>query len=243
MTLIDYFGKKARVTNKDGISLYALKGKIPMKFNPMRSLFSIFMLLSLPAVMIADQKKEVASTIDVSGDLLKLEKANPKIAVIDEMTIMRTCEQGQKITQELESKRQELAVKAEGSEKKLQEEVKNYQAKAPAMKQEARDAEQQRLTKLGMDHESLLKSCEAEFKLAVNQATERIGREVEDVATKIAQQEGVDLLIDKSTGRVLYASDKADLTGKTIHALNAKAEQKTVVAKKTAEKPAAKAAA
>ena len=214
-----------------------------MKFNPMYSLFSIVMLLSFPAVILAAQKKEAATAIDVSSDLLKLEKANPKLAVIDEMTIMRTCEQGQKITQELESKRQELAVRAEGSEKKLQEEVKNYQAKAPALKQEARDAEQQRLTKMGIDHENLLKSCEAEFKLAVNQATERIGREVEDVATKIAQQEGVDLLIDKSTGRVLYASDKADLTSKTIHALNAKSEQKTVVAKKPADKAPAKATA
>lgn len=158
-------------------------------------------------------KPEVNTSIDLSkhvttGDL--------KIRYIDAFTAMRECKQGIEEVAKLEERRQELAKKIEQEGKKYEASVNEFKAKTSTMSESARAKKEQELVRLKRDYESMVQGSEEEMKLVMQQITELLGREIEVAVTQYAQAEGLDAVIDKVTGRVLYTSSKADATTKVV---------------------------
>jgi outer membrane protein len=178
-----------------------------------------------------EKKTNVATNIDVVDVMHSFEgKTDLKIRYIDTFAAMRESEEGIKISKELDQKRKELAKNIENQEKKLTQAMTDYRSKASMLSDNARSKEEQKLAKMKREYENMVKESEEELKLVMQQKTEQLGRQVDKAVAKVAQEDKLDAVIDRMSGRVIYASAKGDYTAKITQAIN-KEYSSTAVAK------------
>lgn len=159
----------------------------------------------------------VVSTMDISkhmttGDL--------KIRYIDAFEAMRECTQGKEEVAKLEERRQELAKKIEVEGKKYETLVNEFKAKSATMNETARAQKEQELVRKKREYESMVQGSEEEMKLVMQQVTDKLGQEIEQAVKQIAQTDGLDAVVDKVTGRVLYTSTKSDCTSRVVKVMD-----------------------
>lgn len=150
------------------------------------------------------------------------------VRYIDSIMAMQASTEGQKVTGELEKMRKELGDELQSRGKTLETAMKSFEAKKSTMSEKAQEDEMGKVRDMQWELEKLTKQYEEKFKVAMQRATERLAKQVEDVAQKLAKAENLDAVIDKSTGRVLYTSDKADLTEQLVVEMNKMAKTTTV---------------
>jgi outer membrane protein len=143
-----------------------------------------------------------------------------KIRFMDVFAAMRESEEGVEATAKLDLKRQELGKEAEAKSKKIEQARTEFKAKASTMNEAARAKKDQELARMARDFESDMQGYDEEMKLVGVQVTEVLAKEVEQSVTEIAKKEGLDAVIDKVTGRVVYTSGKADCTAQVIQSMN-----------------------
>jgi outer membrane protein len=186
------------------------------------------MLVSLAQAATTD----VAKNINVSDVVSSLEsKADLKIRFIDTFDAMRSSKEGQEVSKELENKRKELAKNIEAEEKKVAQAMTEYRGKASTLSDVARNKEEQKLTKMKRDYEAMVQGSEEELKLVMQQKTEMLAKEVDKAVTQIAKAEGLDAVVDRMSGRVIYASQKGDFTEKITREMNKQYEVKLASSK------------
>jgi outer membrane protein len=157
-----------------------------------------------------------------------------KIRFIDFFGSMRECKEGVQEAEKLEHKRKDLAKSIEGEGKKLEAAVAKFKTESTTLNDAARAKKEQELTKMKRDYENLVQSCEEEMKVAMQQVTEGLAKQVEESVIDLAKREGLDAIIDKMTGRVVYASPKVDFTNKVVQSLNRNYEYKVANSGKSA---------
>lgn len=166
-------------------------------------------------------KSEVATPAMPSIDVSKhMSTGDLKIRYIDAFTAMRDCKQGMEEVAKLEQRRVELAKKIDTEGKKYEALVNEFKAKSATMNETARAKKEQELVRMKRDYESMVQGSEEEMKLVMQQVTELLGREIEQAVTQIAQAEGLDAVVDKVTGRVLYTSNKSDCTARVVQVMD-----------------------
>lgn len=143
-----------------------------------------------------------------------------KIRFMDVFAAMREGKEGAEVTAKLDLKRQELGKELEGDGKKLEQAKVEFKSKASTMNDSARAKKEQEIVRMNRDFESKVQSSEEELKLSMQQVTEVLAKEVEQAVTEIAKKDGLDAVIDKVTGRVVYTSGHADCTAQVIQAMD-----------------------
>ncbi len=63
-------------------------------------------------------------------------------------------------------------------------------------------------------------SCEQEYQAMIQKGQEELLREIQTFTAQLAQQQGLDAIVDSQTGRVFYASKDMDLTKSLIDGMN-----------------------
>jgi outer membrane protein len=116
-------------------------------------------------------------------------------------------------TNNLERQRQESA-------KKLEE----FNAKKDMLSKEARAKEEQELMALSRDLQNEVQKAQERVRHELNKATEELARAAEQAAIEVAKEEGVDFLIEKNTGRVIFSKDAYDLTSRVTDKMNGNRE-------------------
>jgi len=197
-------------------------------------LFVSLASLSLTGALLAETavKKETEDVLK-SGEL----KTDLKVRYIDTFTAMRSSEAGKVEAEKLEMTAKEKTTKVQTKGQQVAKQVKEYEAKAPTMTEQARNEEEQKLVAAKRDYEHERQAAEEDMKMASQRATETLLKDLEEAVQEIAQAEKLDAVIDGATGKVIYASEKADYTAKVVSNMNKKHEIK--LAKSGTKKPEA----
>lgn len=162
---------------------------------------------------------------DVKTDLV--------IRVFDRFESVRDSETGKQENKLLEEKRNDLTVGVQKEEQAYVQAATEFKKKASVMNDAAREVEQNKLVKLERNYKTKVQESDEEFKRAMNKASERLFKEVQEAVAEVAQEEKVDLMIDAATGQVVYASERAQVTNKITNRMN------KLALKKKSEKKAA----
>ena len=162
-----------------------------------------------------------------------------KIGFVDTFQVMGECQQGQKARNDLEKKREELSSDIQQDEKKIQQAMTEYKSKVTTLSEEARGKEEKKLIKMERDYKNKIQESEDELKLDMQKKTERLARESDEGIIKMAQQEKLDVVFDKMTGRAVYVSDEFDFTNNAISIVDKNYETKLAQSKKVQPQPSA----
>ncbi|PKN03285.1 hypothetical protein CVU75_03005 [Candidatus Dependentiae bacterium HGW-Dependentiae-1] len=175
---------------------------------------------------------DVAKNINVADVMSTIEnKSDLKIRFMDTFEAMRVSKEGVEVAKELENKRKELAKKIETEEKRIAQAMTEYRSQASSLSDTARNKKELELTNMKRDYESMVQKYEEELKLVMQQKTELLAKEVDKAVTKMAKEEGLDAVVDRMSGRVIYASAKGDCTEKIAREMNKQYEVKLSEAK------------
>lgn len=160
-------------------------------------------------------------------------KLDATIRFVETFTVMGEGEPGQIERKEIESKRDLASQEIQEESKKIEKAKNEYVSKATTMTDKARENEEKKLMKMERDLKNLVAEKEEELKLEMQLATEKLAYDMELAVVELAQQDGIDIVFDKMTGRAIYVSDAFDVTDKVIKRVNEKHHIKLAQNKKT----------
>ena len=161
-------------------------------------------------------KADVKTAIDTEGSI----KGDLNICYIDLFGAMGGSAEGKEASKQLELKREELAKLVEPSRAKYETAATEYKNKAATMNESARAKKEQEIIKAERDYKNALQDAEEQMKLVMQTVTEALAKEVELAVAELAKKDGLDAVVDKMTGRVLYTSGKADYTAKVVQSMD-----------------------
>jgi len=147
-----------------------------------------------------------------AGSLVAAETCDLKIRFIDTFAAMRESNEGAKVAETIEKKREGIAKQLDADGKKLEAKDKEVRSKMSTMSKEALNKEEAVVTKMQRDLKAKVEDSQETLKLDMQQATENLAHKVEKAVDAYAKAEKPDAIIDKTTGRVVYTSGKADIT-------------------------------
>ncbi len=176
----------------------------------------------------AQDKKLTATRVLGAPDV----KVDAKIGFVDTFQVMGTSQQGQKARKDLEKKREELSNGIQKDEEKIKQAMVEYKSKATTLSEEARGKEEKKLIKMERDYKNNIQESEDELKIDMQKKTELLARESDEGIIKMAQQENLDVVFDKMTGRAVYVSNEFDFTSKAINVVDKNYEVKLAQSKK-----------
>ena len=177
--------------------------------------------------------KSVASITDILTDRSVVLDATT--VIVDSYVVMGECEEGQKARRDIERKK-DLASQEIQEESRAFEKAKNdYISKSTTMSDAAREKEEKRLARMERDLKNLVTEKEEELKHDMQYATEMLAQSLEAGVSKLAQNEDIDIVFDKMTGRAIYVSDKFNFTDKAIKEVNKNYEIKLAQNKSESE--------
>jgi len=165
----------------------------------------------------------VGTSLAEEPNIQKGKPVDLKIRFVNSMELMRDTEEGQKISRELQEKYKELAEEIQELNKKLETAAADFKKKESMLSESAKEVEQKKLLRMKRELEVKAQESEEEYKLAAQKATERISKEIIESVEEIAQNEGIDAIIDKDSGRALYVRDTtANYTNEVKVSMNKK---------------------
>ncbi len=167
-----------------------------------------------------------------AGNTATTGRDNLQIAFVDSFKAMRECEEGRVVGQALEDMREKFSKEIQQDAQKIAKEESDLKTKASTLKPDVKLKEEHRITKLKRELEDAVREKEETIKITMQQKTEELAIKVEEGIVAVAKEKGVDAVIDKMTGRVMYTKDDntGDITSEAISFVNKKAV--TVASKK-----------
>ncbi len=193
----------------------------------------------------------VICTISVTG--LSAKDAALDIVFVDSFAAMRECKDGQIVGREIDTLRERASQDIRTRAEMLAKDESDLKSKASMLKQQELAKQERELGKKKRDLEELLREKEEEIKITMQQKTEELAVKIEEGIVAAAKEKGVDAVIDKMTGRVMYTKDnnKGDITKEAIAFVDKKSDllaqskkgpQPTMVAKADTKSKASAAA-
>ncbi len=164
----------------------------------------------------------VAVVIAISGTSSAATREAPKealdIAFVDSFQAMRECEDGQRVGKELDTMRDKLSKEIQDEATKITKEESDLNSKAATLKPDILAQNKRKIEKQKRDLEEKVRESEEQIKVAMQQRTEELAVQIEEGIVEVAKARGVDAVIDKMTGRVMYTKDnhKGDITTDAI---------------------------
>lgn len=174
-------------------------------------------------------KSEIKATDVMAQDEFKLEAT---VMFVETFTVMGEGDSGQMHRHEIETKRDLATQTIQEESKKIEKAKAEYVNKATTMTDAAREKEEKKLIKMDRDLKNMITEKEEELKLDMQIATEKLVQEMEVAVVELAQQENIDIVFDKMTGRAIYVSEKFDITEKVIKRVNENYQVKVAQNKK-----------
>lgn len=163
------------------------------------------------------------------------------MGIVESYTVMGEGIPGVNEKKNIESKRDFAAQEIQDEAKQFEKAKTDYVAKSTTMSDSAREKEEKKLVKMERELKNLAAEKEEELKMDMQIATENLARELETAVAQLAQEENLDVVFDRMTGRAIYVSEKLDYTAKAIEKVNKNYEIKLAQNKQTkTEAPATK---
>jgi outer membrane protein len=140
--------------------------------------------------------------------------ADLKIGIIDGMDIVSKSEKGKRVQQNLKKKTEELARPAEQRQRDIAKMVSEFEKQAGVMKEDARKRKEEEIQK--KIEETRRQGADAEKQFAQYQEKELgpLFQELEQAVKAVAQENKLDLVLDKRNSGLLFVNPSLDLTEK-----------------------------
>ncbi len=157
-----------------------------------------------------------------AGALAKNEALD--IVFVDSFRAMRECNDGEKVGKEIDNLRETASNEIRKTAENLAKAEADLKSKASMLKPVELAKQERDLDKRKRDLQESVGEKEQEIKMVMQQKTEELAVKIEEGVVTVAKEKGVDAVIDKMTGRVMYTKDnnRGDITSEAIGAINQK---------------------
>jgi outer membrane protein len=143
-----------------------------------------------------------------------------KIAIVDLFKAINESESGKKAKTDLETAIKTKQGSLDEKGKKIETLKADLDKQAALISAEARKNKEEELERLMRDYQRVVADSQAEIKKKENELTGGILKELREIITKTAQEDGYSLVLESAESLVLYFDKSADITDKIIKKYN-----------------------
>jgi len=140
--------------------------------------------------------------------------ADLKVGIVDSMDIISKSAAGKSVQESIKRKSEELGRPFAQKQKDLAKEVEEFQKQASVMKEDAKKRKAEELEKKMQDYQKQGAAAEKQLQQFQEQQLAPLFQKLEGAVKAVAQQEKLDMVLDKRNGGLLYMDPKLDITDK-----------------------------
>ncbi|MEA1912672.1 MAG: OmpH family outer membrane protein [candidate division WOR-3 bacterium] len=151
--------------------------------------------------------------------------AEQKIGYIDSQRVLSEYKGAAEIKSRYEQKISEWRNKAENLKNEIQKLQKSFQTQSLMLSEEAKLRKAQEIEKKQQEYQQFIQSVwgqGGEAERLNQELMQPLLREIDTLLTKIGKEEEYSVILDASSGAVVYADDLLDITDRVIESLNRK---------------------
>jgi outer membrane protein len=137
-----------------------------------------------------------------------------KVGVVDGMDIVSKSGAGKGVQDSIKRKSEELSKPFAQRRAELAKQVEDFQKQASVMKEDARKAKAAELEKKMQEFQKSGSDAEKQLQQFQEQQLAPLFQKLEGAVKAVAQQEKLDLVLDKRNAGLLYMDPKLDITDK-----------------------------
>ena len=153
-------------------------------------------------------------------------KTDLKTRIVDSSELMAKTTKGKKTAEELQETYKKLAEDLQNQNKELEKAARELEQQKGMLSKEAFEKKQEAILAMRDRLGTMSREYEEKYRRAAQRATEDMVDDIVAAVEEIAKAEGLDLVIDKNSGRVLYASNDTDHTDKVLKRMDEKQNSK-----------------
>lgn len=143
-----------------------------------------------------------------------------KVGYVSSMEVINGSKVGKEIKGKLDAAFKKSGAEVQAEELRITKAVNEYKAKETTMADSARESEQARLMKMRRDFEAMVQEKDEEMKRLQAKLNEQLTKEALATAGELAQSEGLDVVVDTDSGKVLYVASNVNYTSKFTERIN-----------------------
>ncbi len=140
--------------------------------------------------------------------------AELKIGIVDGMDVVSKSGDGKRVQDSIKRKSEELGKPFAQRRQDLAKEVDEFQKQASVMKEDARKRKAEELEKKMQDFQKQGTDAEKQLQQFQEQQLAPLFQKLEGAVKAVAQQEKLDIVLDKRNAGLLYMDPKLDITDK-----------------------------
>jgi outer membrane protein len=137
-----------------------------------------------------------------------------KVGIVDGMDVVSKSADGKRVQDSIKRKSEELGKPFAQRRQELGKQVEDFQKQAGVMKEEARKQKAEELEKKMQDLQKQGTDAEKQLQQFQEQQLAPLFQKLESAVKGVAQQEKLDLVLDKRNAGLLYMDPKLDITDK-----------------------------
>lgn len=208
------------------------------------SLLTAVVCCGVSASMMADEKKVVAKPQVTQNKQVASNKSETlKIGTWDMYKNLSKDGSSKDKQVAINEKQTAEATRLEEKRQKSAKRLEEFNAKKDVLAKDVREKEEKELLALSRELQAEVQKAQELVRAEVNKLTEELALEAETAAIEVAKATGLDLLIEKNTGRVVYEKTTSfDITEKVAEKMNKNYEVKLAQNKKAEAKDTVKTA-
>jgi len=137
-----------------------------------------------------------------------------KVGVVDGMDVVSKSAEGKRVQDNIKRKSEELGKPFALKRQDLGKEVEEFQKQAAVMKEDARKRKAEELEKKMADFQKQGSDAEKQLQQFQEKELAPLFQKLESAVKTVAQQEKLDMVLDKRNAGLLYMDPKLDITDK-----------------------------
>jgi len=137
-----------------------------------------------------------------------------KVGVVDGMDVVSKSSDGKRVQDNIKRKSEELSRPFAVKRQDLSKEVEEFQKQAAVMKEDARKRKAEELEKKMADFQKQGSDAEKQLQQFQEKELAPLFQKLESAVKTVAQQEKLDMVLDKRNAGLLYMDPKLDITDK-----------------------------
>jgi outer membrane protein len=140
--------------------------------------------------------------------------ANLKIGVVDSSDILGKSPEGKKIQDLLKRKSDELGRDLQRQDKEIGRMVEDFRKQASVMKEEAKKKRQAELSKRASEFQRRVQDADKQLAQMEQKEKEPLLRKLQQAVNSVAQENNLDLVLDRRVSGLLFFNPSLDITEK-----------------------------
>ena len=160
------------------------------------------------------------------------ETAQVKIAVINMQKVVRKSVAGQKAMEKLNKKFESLQKKLRAKQDELKAFKEDLEKKGPLMNEDAKAEKEREYKKALRDFKDQSDDAQFEMRQAESKSMEPVLKELEKVVTRIGEEGGYTLILEKNMLGIYFNASNVDITDEVIKAYDNEVKSKSKKDKK-----------